>query len=625
MSEQSLQKLPIGISDWSSIQEKNFFYVDKSAKILELISEEYKVFFSRPRRMGKSTLISRIKHYFTEGVTPAITPCPVIYLNFQQGEYKNSSQFAEALKIWLYDAYKEAGLLEQLKVALQDWSITTNEAGQQVEITPLECIKQISLDNLLIALKHISKQQALVFLIDEWDYHLSIHLNNQQLFEDLLSVHRVFYLWLRNITNIRFLMITGIMRYRDSVLFTGQDIVDISLDPYWADLVGVTEDELTKYYAPYITEAAQRLNCSEEELLTKLKEHYDGFCFDNEAKVQIYCPWSLNSFFAPLLRANPNAQPIFGNFWMNSANTAEALRKTLQSRKIDLPALLNLKHEGVILTEQELSSPQYFSQVQLFPLLAVTGYLSIQGIAEPQNGIPALCCGLPNLEVATYFEAVVREYLRDNLGLNPREESLRELQFEQIQALEEGDPLKICATLNRFLRNIRYDAFMGINEATYREFLYLWFKTCDLMARAENYNNSGRTDIEIKTQQGHAYVLELKLISYDEPRELQPDTTEAATASAEHKEELRRACLEQLNHQVLAPARQQVIKNGYGRDYFTIGAKSITALVLAIGKAQHRIVAARAFNQERDQQWLLEPDAIGTIGAIDTTATPATP
>ena len=568
--------------------------------------------------MGKTTLISRINYFFTEGVppevTPAITPCPVIYLNFQQGQYSNAESFAQALKIWLYNAYMEAGLFEYLKVALQDWCITTNKAGQQVEITTLECIKKISLDHLLIALTNLSKHQELVFLIDGWDYHLSIHLDNQQLFEDLVAVHRVFYLWLSNLKNIRFILITGIMRYRDAVLFAGSNIVDVSLDPYWADLVGFTEDELTKYYAPYLTVAAQRLNCTEAELRTKIKEHYYGFCFDHEAKVQLYCPWSLNNFFEPLLRKDPKAQPEFGKFWMNSANSFEALRQTLQSRKIDLPALLSLKHEGVIVTEQELSSPQYFSRDQIFPLLAVTGYLSIKGIAEPKYGLPALRCGLTNLEVATYFEAVVSEYLRDNLGLNPYEENLRELQSEQIQAFEAGDPRTICAMFNRFLRNIRYDAFAPLNEASYREILYLWLKSCNLMVRAENYNNAGRVALEVKTHQGQVFVFELKLISFDEPRALQPDTTEAAHTSAEHKEELRQASLKQLNHKVLTPAYQQLIKNGSGGDDFALGAQSITTLVLAIGRAQHRILAVRAFNQERDLQWLLEPDTIGAIG-----------
>ena len=610
-SAPSLQDLPIGISDWGYIQGRNFFFVDKSEKILKLIAKPRKVFLSRPRRMGKSTLISRIEEYFTAppGTKDAQQVAEQVYvitLKFDEVEGANAAAFAQSLQDSLVEAYDAAGIPQ------------ANECELQAQ----------SFGRFLKKLAKLKLDRPLVFLIDEWDKQLSLLLNHKEAFDENLAVLRTFYTWLRNLTNIRFILITGIMRYSESSLFTGNDVTDISMDPYWADLVGVTEDELTKYYAPYIREAARRLNCSEAELIAQLKAHYGGWCYDNEAQVQLYCPWSLNNFFAPLRRADPKEQPVFGKFWLNSANSVDALRYALHSRNIDLPALLSLKHEdhladkpankqaGVIVTEQELSSPQYFSPVQLFPLLAVTGYLSIKGIAEPQNGIPAFRCGLPNLEVATYFEAVVREYLRDNLGLNPYEENLRELQSEQIQTLEEGDPRKICATLNRFLSNIHYDAFMGINEATYRKFLSLWLKSCDLIECAENYDhndrNAGRTALEIKTPQGHAYVLELKLISHDEPRTLQPETPEAATASAEHKEELRRATLEQLNHKVLTPARQQVIKNGYGYDYFTIGAKSITALVLAIGRAQHRILAARAFNQDRDQQWLLEPDAIGT-------------
>ena len=604
-SEPSLQDLPIGISDWEYIQGKNLFFVDKSAKILELIAKPRKVFFARPRRMGKTSLISRIEAYFTAspGTPDALQVAEhvaeqvyVITLKFDEVEGANAAALEQSLQDSLVEAYDAAGIPQANECELQAQNFGCF----------LKKLAQLKLD------------RPLVFLIDEWDKQLSLNLKRKEAFDENLTVLRTFYTWLRNLTNIRFILITGIMRYSESSLFTG-DVTDISMDPYWADLVGVTEAELTKYYAPYIKEAARRLNWTEAELRTKLKEHYYGFCFDQEAKVKLYCPWSLNNFFEPLLRADPKAQPKFGKFWMNSANSFEALRQTLQSRKIDLPGLLSLKHEdkqanqqaGVIVTEQELSSPQYFSRDQLFPLLAVTGYLSIKGLAAPQNGIPAFCCGLPNLEVATYFEAVVREYLRDNLGLNPYEENLRELQSEQIQAFEAGDPRTICATLNRFLHNIRYDAFMGINEATYRKFLSLWLKSCDLIECAENYDhndrNAGRTALEIKTPQGHAYVLELKLISYDEPRALQPETPEAATASAEHKEELRRATLEQLNHKVLTPARQQVIKNGYGYDYFTIGAKSITALVLAIGRAQHRILAARAFDHETDRQFWFDP------------------
>ena len=591
--EQNLQDFPIGISDWEYIQGKNLFFVDKSAKILKLIAKPRKIFLSRPRRMGKTTLISHIKEYFTArpGTPDAQQVAEQVYvitLKFDEVEGANAAALEQSLQDSLVEAYGAAGIPQ------------ASECEAQAQ----------SFGRFLKKLAQLKLDRPLVFLIDEWDKQLSLHLNHKEAFDENLAELRTFYTWLRNLTNIRFILITGIMRYSESSLFTGNDVTDISMDPYWADLVGVTEDELTKYYAPYIREAARRLNWTEAELRTKLKEHYYGFCFDNEAQVKLYCPYSLNNFFRPLTEANPELVPKFQSFWMISANTSHALRNTLNSRSIDLEAVLGLKHKDVVLNEMELRFPQYFSHVQLFPLLAVTGYLSIKGIAEPQNGIPAFRCGLPNLEVATYFEAVVREYLRDNLGLNPYEENLRELQSEQIQTLEEGDPRKICATLNRFLSNIHYDAFMGINEATYLKFLSLWLKSCDLIECAENYNNAGRVDLEVKTHQGQVFVFELKLINFDEPRALQPDTQEATSANAEHKEELRRACLEQIDHKVLTQAYQQVVKNGYGYDYFTIGAKSITAMVLAIGRAQHRILATRAFDHETDRQFWFDPVVI---------------
>ena len=591
--EQNLQDLPIGISDWEYIQGKNLFFVDKSAKILKLIAKPRKVFLSRPRRMGKTTLISHIKEYFTArpGTPDAQQVAEQVYvitLKFDEVEGANAAALEQSLQDSLVEAYNAAGIPQ------------ANECEAQAQ----------SFGRFLKKLAQLKLDRPLVFLIDEWDKQLSLHLNHKEAFDENLAVLRTFYTWLRNLTNIRFILITGIMRYSESSLFTGNDITDISMDPLWADLVGVTEDELTKYYAPYIKEAARRLNCSEAELIAQLKEYYDGFCFDNEAKVKLYCPWSLNNFFRPLTEDTPELVPKFQSFWMLSANTSHALRNTLNSRPINLEAVLGLKHQDVVINEMELSSPQYFSHVQIFPLLAVTGYLSIKELAEPKNGIPAFRCGLPNLEVATYFEFVVLEYLRDNLGLNSQEESLRELQFEQVQAFEEGDPNKICATLNRFLHNIRYDAFAPLNEASYREILYLWLKTCNLMVRAENYNNAGRVDLEVKTHQGQVFVFELKLINFDEPRALQPDTQEATSANAEHKEELRRACLEQIDHKVLTQAYQQVVKNGYGYDYFTIGAKSITAMVLAIGRAQHRILATRAFDHETDRQFWFDPVVI---------------
>ena len=263
MTEQSapsLQDLPIGISDWGYIQGRNFFFVDKSAKILKLIAKPRKVFLSRPRRMGKSTLISRIEEYLTAppGTKDAQQVAEQVYvitLKFDEVEGATAAALEQSLQDSLVEAYNAAGIPQ------------ANECELQAQ----------SFGRFLKKLAQLKLDRPLVFLIDEWDKQLSLHLNHKEAFDENLAVLRTFYTWLRNLTNIRFILITGIMRYSESSLFTGNDVTDISMDPYWADLVGVTEDELTKYYAPYIREAARRLNCSEAELIAQLKAHYGGW------------------------------------------------------------------------------------------------------------------------------------------------------------------------------------------------------------------------------------------------------------------------------------------------------------------------------------------------------------
>ena len=288
--EQNLQDLPIGISDWEYIQGKNLFFVDKSAKILKLIAKPRKVFLSRPRRMGKSTLISRIEEYFTAppGTKDAQQVAEQVYvitLKFDEVEGANAAALEQSLQDSLVEAYNAAGIPQ------------ANECELQAQ----------SFGRFLKKLAQLRLDRPLVFLIDEWDKQLSLHLNHKEAFDENLAVLRTFYTWLRNLTNIRFILITGIMRYSESSLFTGNDITDISMDPLWADLVGVTEDELTKYYAPYIKEAARRLNCSEAELIAQLKAHYGGWCYDNEAQVQTVHGRSttfLRHYGAPIPRSN---------------------------------------------------------------------------------------------------------------------------------------------------------------------------------------------------------------------------------------------------------------------------------------------------------------------------------
>ena len=153
------------------------------------------------------------------------------------------------------------------------------------------------LPSFLGKFNQIAEQHELVFLIDEWDYPLSNNLDNEDKFNRLKLVLRDFYAWLRDLPKVRFLLITGIMRYHETSMFTGQYIQDLSMKPYFADLLGYTQQEMVDKFAPYIEKAANMLGISTQTLLDKLKQYYDGFCFDYNASVTVYCPYSINQFF----------------------------------------------------------------------------------------------------------------------------------------------------------------------------------------------------------------------------------------------------------------------------------------------------------------------------------------
>ena len=280
--------IPLGISSWYKLLQQNKLIVDKTAKLAKLVTLFDFVFLSRPRRMGKTTLCSMLQELFAHGTKsfagtaifalwPETKTYPVISLSFLDIECDDAGTFEENLCANLAAAYAMAGFPEAL---------------------PLRTEK--SFVQLKVQLDYLAKDHQLVFLIDEWDYPLSAHLDDPQLCAALQSVMSSFYKWLRSQANARFILVTGIMRYREASLFTGQNIQDISMNPSFADLLGYTKEEIAHNFARYIPLAANNLGISTDELWQLLEHTYDGFCFDEEASVRVYAPFSINKFFAPL-------------------------------------------------------------------------------------------------------------------------------------------------------------------------------------------------------------------------------------------------------------------------------------------------------------------------------------
>ena len=550
-----LKHIVCGLSDLSMIRKSQYLFVDKTAKLQELV-ELRKVFLARPRRMGKTTLVSMLQDLFTNGTEnfkdKAIHDLwqedqyPVIKLSF--GGIVDPDKFEKKLCSRLRTAFVNAGF------AISDTVTACN-----------------TLDDLLEKLELLKGDHAVVVLIDEWDYPLSANLDNRDAFERCHALMQTFYFWLRELSGLWFLLVTGIGRYRDSSLFTGSDIRDISFEPQFADIIGYTQQELETWFASYLDEASRRLNITREELIAKLHSQYDGFCFDHDASVNLYCPWSINQFFEQLVRGNPEKVPMFWCYWMKTANAYSALRTFLQRDKPDLSLLSRLHGTGVEVTEAQITTPTDFDQIKLEPLLVSLGYLSIKSVVNPLAQSPAYRkyrCSYSNQEIESELVTVFLEYVASCQG--PGAVNAINLAATRLgDALYAHDMAKAVANLNLILHALHYDAWSNTHETVYRALIanYLRISGGAGFVQEEKGNQLGRSDIEADIGSSH-YIIELKLLADNHNPE--------ATKLLAHK------------------AHQQMVEKGYGDNQNPAIERSY-GLVLMIDNSTRQIAYWRRY------------------------------
>ena len=552
----TILEMPVGISSWNTIRREHLFFVDKTGFLSELMKAGRRIFIARPRRMGKTTMCSILDEALAHGLdnfrglniehTWPVTDCyPVINLSFFNLGIDVTS-FEASLCKRLVDAYERVGF----------------PVGNCKGIT--------SFEDLSLTLDKLARERGkpLVFLIDEWDYPLSINLDKPQVFAALQHVLNNFYGWLRFQVDARFILVTGIMRYRDTSLFTGQDFQDLSMDHDFAALLGYTKEEIDECFRPYTKEAARRLGISYSEVLDKLELYYDGFCFDEDAAVKVYCPFSVNMFYSVLYRGT-NRAPMFNNYWMDSAGASYALVSYLRGHDISPQQIIALSNQELVMTSDKLREVSYLKDVTLNQVLVQAGYFSIQKItAETKNKAPkgrSYSCGITNQEVREKFDPVLASYV---VGFRDRDEndvgySLAQALSEVKQGLEQGDIDLLCDSFNQVLCYLRYDTYKAIRglsyknknsaqvqpqdqrpaplhsevqdqdkeaqkqnqshaqvqplgpeqqpeiEAFYRTFLKLALTSESIYTEDEVANNHGRCDL-VATTKDHIYIFELK-------------------------------------------------------------------------------------------------------------------
>ena len=461
-----MKNLPIGIQTFSDIIQNDYLYVDKTEKIFDLVKNPKGVYFlSRPRRFGKSLLISTLNEIF-EGEKKlfrglwiykadlAWEKHPVVKIDFSKSKARNGDELIN------YIVY-------QLDKTAQLYGITLEQTQYDIKF-----------DELLTKLSGINK---VVILIDEYDKPIIDNIENKELAIELREILKGFYTIIKACDeHIRFVLLTGVSKFSKAGVFSGlNNLKDISMNAGYSSLLGITRQEMESCFKKHIDQFLKSEGIDKSELIKKITYWYDGFCFSRSGE-KIFNPFSLLLLF-------DNVE--FGNYWFESA-TPSFLIKLIKEKNFDIIKIQNLE-----VREENLSTYE-IEDLSILPLLFQTGYLTIKGY---DNDFMTYILGYPNFEVENSFQyALLRSYSYTETN---------GYLISLIRALRNDDFEIFFDTLRVFFANIPYD--LQINkEKYYQTIFYLIFSLIGLKVKAEVKTNKGRIDAVIIDKD--IYIFEFK-------------------------------------------------------------------------------------------------------------------
>ena len=464
-----LKRLPIGEQDFAGLVEFNAIYADKTELIYNLSNLSKYVFLSRPRRFGKSLLISVLKNLF-EGKKELFKgfwiedkidwkPVPVIRIDFTRIDF--------ATKV----------LDDALDFALQD-----NAEKYKVELRG-ESLKERFI-NLIADLRNRTGERVVV-LIDEYDKPIIEYINEPAKAEENRMILRNFYGVIKACSEmLRFVFITGISRFSKLSIFSElNNLVDISMDKNFAAICGFTKDDLDKYFGEYKDAACEELGLSRAELDKKIGFWYDGYKFDG--RTHIYNPFSMLNFFAA---------KEFKNFWFESG-LPKLLVDFIYKNGVDVKSF-----DNAMISEEALNNFDV-NKINLKALMFQTGYLTI---AE-RNEFGQYILNYPNEEVRRSFT----RYLLDNFA-ETEQQDLDERKAALFRSLQIYDIDGFIAGVNSLLASIPYQIIPKENENYYSSLIYVLLRTLGYMVISELSSYHGRADAVIKTKD-YIYIFEYKM------------------------------------------------------------------------------------------------------------------
>ena len=504
------KKLPIGIENFEKLQTEDFYYIDKTNLIKELLTGLAEVtLFTRPRRFGKSLNMSMLKYFFELGtdkklfsklkISEETALCeeymgkyPVISVSLKG---MNAGNYEKALEMAVEVIRSEARRFQYL---LDSERLTSYDKEAFIALLQ-EDMKEGTLCSSLKVLSELLEKHhgsKVILLIDEYDVPLAKAFERGYYDQMVLFIRNMFEYALKTNESLKFAVLTGCMRISKESIFTGLNnlkvlsVAEVQFD----EAFGFTDKEVRELLEYY--ELSDHYN--------EIREWYDGYQFGN---AEVYCPWDVINY-CDALRVEPDAQPK--NYWSNTSSN-EAVRRFIQeSDKASVRREIeNLVAGEVIKKEihQELTYKDMYASIDnLWSVLFTTGYLTQKGKPE-DNRFPL---AIPNMEIRNIFTTQIMDFFKENVPKN------RAALNEFCKALKNGDAEGVEKQLTEYLRrtiSIR-DTFVKkqMKENFFHGILLGILSFGDTWSVSSNKESGdGYSDILLETDDGETgIILELK-------------------------------------------------------------------------------------------------------------------
>ncbi len=465
-----MKNLPVGIQSLPTLVENNCVYVDKTRIIHELVTTGSYYFYSRPRRFGKSLLISTLKELYSgnravfkglwiEDNWDWTKSHPIIHLSFDTVDYQHNS-LADALSI-------------ELKHYAEFYDIQLKEGSHK------------SLFRELLRKIH-AKHGRVVLLIDEYDKPIIDYLETATIEKAQINREtlRDFYSILKSADEqLRFVFITGVSKFSKVSLFSHlNNLLDISLGERFAALTGYTQEELEFYFKDHLLLAAEKQAISVDALLQEMKVWYNGYSWDGHTR--LYNPFgTLNFLF----------NKEFRNYWFATGNPKFLVA---QMQKQVFFNIENIYVDGIVFEKFDLE------HIELIPLLFQTGYLTIK---ERDTRAFGYVLDYPNKEV----RESMYQFLLSDTSENSRRVGTGRTMTDLKDAFLRRDLERVRQILNAILADLPYHAYQNQSEGFYHGLLHIVFNYLGMFVQSEVHSAHGRADAVVETS-NDVFIFEFK-------------------------------------------------------------------------------------------------------------------